>query len=36
MDFFYILDPCDTLCKENEPGGSLGPISPELWGDRKG
>ena len=29
--FFYILDYCYELCPENDLGGFLGSISPELW-----
>lgn len=31
--FFYILDQCYDRCQENDLGGLLGAISPELWGD---
>ena len=31
--FFYILDQCYEICPENELGGFLGAISPELWAD---
>ena len=31
--FFYILDQCYEQCPENDLGGFLGSISPELWGD---
>lgn len=30
---FYILDQCFELCAENDLGGLLGIISPELWQD---
>ncbi len=33
--FFYILDQCYEQCPENDLGGFLGAISPELWGDGK-
>ena len=33
--FFYILDQCYEQCPENDLGGFLGSISPELWGDGK-
>lgn len=33
--FFYILDQCYEQCSENELGGFLGSISPELWEDGK-
>lgn len=33
--FFYILDQCYERCPENDLGGFLGSISPELWGDGK-
>ena len=32
---FYILDQCYTLCHEDDLGGFLGAISPELWNDGK-
>ena len=32
---FYILDQCYELCQENDLGGFLGVISPELWNDGK-
>ena len=31
--FFYLLDVCYSQCQENDLGGILGLISPELWGD---
>ena len=31
--FFYILDQCYEQCPENDLGGFLGSISPELWED---
>lgn len=31
--FFRILDQCYALCHENDLGGFLGAISPELWED---
>lgn len=31
--FFYILDQCYMQCPENDLGGLLGAISPELWED---
>lgn len=31
--FFYILDQCYDECQENDLGGLLGSISPELWED---
>ena len=31
--FFYILDQSYGQCKEDDLGGFLGAISPELWGD---
>lgn len=31
--FFYILDQCYDQCQENDLGGFLGSISPELWED---
>lgn len=33
--FFYILDQCYNLCQEDDLGGLLGAISPELWEDGK-
>lgn len=33
--FFFILDQCYDQCKENDLGGLLGSISPELWEDGK-
>lgn len=33
--FFYILDQCYEQYPENDLGGFLGSISPELWGDGK-
>lgn len=33
--FFYILDQCYMKCRENDLGGFLGVISPELWEDGK-
>ena len=33
--FFYILDQCYEQCPENDLGGFLGDISPELWEDGK-
>lgn len=33
--FFYILDQCYMNCRENDLGGFLGTISPELWTDGK-
>lgn len=33
--FFYILDQCYTQCEEDDLGGFLGAISPELWEDGK-
>mgnify|MGYP005771858155 CR=1 FL=1 len=33
--FFYILDQCYEHCPENDLGGFLGSISPELWEDGK-
>ena len=33
--FFYILDQCYEQCPENDLGGFLGSISPELWEDGK-
>ena len=35
LTFFYILDRIYNHCKENDLGGFLGQISPELWGDGK-
>lgn len=31
--FFYILDQYYDQCQEEELGGFLGMISPEVWGD---
>ncbi len=31
--FFYILDQCYEQCQENDLGGFLGAISPEIWKD---
>lgn len=31
--FFYILEQCYEQCKEDDLGGFLGSISPELWED---
>ena len=31
--FFYILDQSYEQCKEDDLGGFLGAISPELWAD---
>lgn len=31
--FFYLLDQCYDICEEDDLGGFLGAISPELWGD---
>lgn len=31
--FFYILDQCYDQYKEDDLGGFLGAISPELWGN---
>lgn len=33
--FFYILDQGYNHCKEDDLGGFLGAISPELWEDGK-
>lgn len=33
--FYYILDQCYEQCPENDLGGFLGAISPELWEDGK-
>lgn len=33
--FFNILEQCYVLCHENDLGGFLGVISPELWTDGK-
>ena len=33
--FFYILDQCYEKCPENDMGGFLGAVSPELWKDGK-
>lgn len=33
LTFFYILDQCYEICPENDLGGFLGAISPELWAD---
>ena len=33
--FFYILDQCYDICKEDGLGVFLGMISPELWQDGK-
>lgn len=33
--FFYILDQGYNQCKEDDLGGFLGAISPELWEDGK-
>lgn len=33
--FFYILDQCYFQCEEDDLGGLLGAISPELWADGK-
>lgn len=33
--FFYILDQGYDQCKEDDLGGFLGAISPELWEDGK-
>lgn len=33
--FFYILDQCYDICLENDLGGFLGSISPELWENGK-
>lgn len=30
---FYILDQCYAQCQEDDLGGFLGAISPELWED---
>ncbi len=31
--FFYILDQCYEQCEEDDLGGFLGAISPEIWED---
>lgn len=33
--FFYILEQCYILCHEDDLGGFLGAISPEIWEDGK-
>ena len=33
--FFYILEQCYKMCNEDDLGGFLGSISPELWDDGK-
>lgn len=33
--FFYILEQCYEECQEDDLGGFLGIISPELWEDGK-
>ena len=33
--FFYILDQGYSECQEDDLGGFLGVISPELWADGK-
>ena len=33
FSFFHILDYCYTVCQENDLGGFLGAISPQLWED---
>ena len=33
-EMFYILDRCYEICSEDDLGGLLGAISPELWGGR--
>lgn len=33
--FFYILDQCYDYCQEDDLGGFLGAISPQLWEDGK-
>ena len=35
LPFFFILDQGYGECKEDDLGGFLGAISPELWGDGK-
>lgn len=35
LDFFYILDDAYNQCKEDDLGGFLGAISPEIWEDGK-
>lgn len=31
--FFYVLDQCYEQCHEDDLGGFLGAISPEIWED---
>lgn len=31
--FFYILDQCYDICQEDDLGGILGAMSPEIWQD---
>ena len=33
LTFFYILDRCYEQCHEDDLGGFLGAISPEIWED---
>lgn len=33
LTFFYILDQCYEQCQEDDLGGLLGAISPEIWED---
>ena len=33
LTFFYILDQCYEQCQEDDLGGFLGAISPEIWED---
>lgn len=35
ITFFYILDQCYEQCREEDLGGFLGVISPEIWEDGK-
>lgn len=33
LAFFYLLDQCYDICKEDDLGMFLGMISPEIWED---
>ena len=35
LECFYILEQCYILCSEDDLGGFLGAISPEIWEDGK-
>lgn len=35
LAFFYVLDQCYDKCREDDLGGLLGSISPDLWEDGK-